>query len=272
MKMRHLQEISHFAVHGVLTRSSHVGGLLAEAAAHIPLGFVPVPVRRQRHVREHHPNATLAGVDPNLKELDDAGLRTGVGRLRFALALVHPLTPAGIAATARGIAANLRASTSCWPRLAGFAAVPAAIALAFGWQAGLFAYALPRLLLYPQLAWMSLLVEHTWFDARTVTGSPIEVEAARCLRLYPRNRLLALLVRTTWLPYGDLYHFAHSAHPAVRWNYLPALERCIGAPMYTPAALLLGEASVIRRHGVALMSPAALAYPSAPSCAPGVTR
>ncbi|MFF3159847.1 hypothetical protein [Streptomyces sp. NPDC057910] len=37
-------------------------------------------VRRQRHVRGHHPNATLTGSDPNLAELQQAGLTTGVTR------------------------------------------------------------------------------------------------------------------------------------------------------------------------------------------------
>ncbi|MDF3141810.1 MULTISPECIES: fatty acid desaturase [unclassified Streptomyces] len=253
VKFRHLQEVSHFAVHGVLTRSPRAAMMLAEAAVHIPLGFVPVPVRRQRHVREHHPNATVIGADPNLQELHDAGLRTGVTRTRFVLALVFPLTPAGLAATLRGIADNLRTSSACWWRLAGFAAVPLVITAVFGWQAALFVFLLPRLLLYPQLAWMSLLVEHRWWDADTVEGPPALVEAARCLRLYPRNPVLALLARGTWLPYGDLYHYAHSAHPAVRWNYLPALERDIlGIPAYTPDALLLGDSAVARRHFRAL--------------------
>jgi fatty acid desaturase len=80
------------------------------------------------------------------------------------------------------------------------------------------------------------------------------VEAGRCLRLYPRNAPLSLLARGTWLPYGDLYHFAHSAHPAVRWNYLPALERSLRGPDYRPRALLLGESAVLRRHRRALAS------------------
>lgn len=89
---RHLQEISHFAVHGVLARGSRMNTLLAEVSVHVPLGFVPVPVRRRRHVREHHPNATVAGADPNLAELHRAGLRAGAGTARCVLGMLHPLT------------------------------------------------------------------------------------------------------------------------------------------------------------------------------------
>ncbi|MGC5397545.1 fatty acid desaturase [Streptomyces sp. DT20] len=250
---RRLQEISHFAVHGVLTRSGRAGAVLCEAAAHVPLGFVPVPVRRQRHVREHHPNATVAGADPNLRELHAAGLRPGVVRAQFLRALVFPLTPAGAIGTVRGLADNILTSGGRWWRLAGFAAVPVALGAALGWQASLFGWLVPRLLLYPQLAWMSLLVEHRWWDAEPVAGPPAVVEAARCLRLYPNSPAAALLARGTWLPYGDLYHYAHSAHPAVRWNYLPLLEKTtLGTPEYTPDALLLSESAVVRHHFRAL--------------------
>jgi hypothetical protein len=85
------------------------------------------------------------------------------------------------------------------------------------------------------------------------------VEAARCLRLYPQSAALALLARGTWLPYGDLFHYAHSAHPAVRWNYLPTLERIIGLPHYTPSGLLAGSSAVIGHHRQALREPASAA-------------
>lgn len=254
VKFRHLQEVSHFAVHGVLARRGGLNTVLAEAAVHIPLGFVPVPVRRRRHVREHHPNATITGADPNLAELHAAGLRPGATAARYALALIHPLTPAGIYSTVHGLVSLWRKPGAERLRAVGTVAVTTAIATVFGWEAAVFAFVLPRLLLYPQLAWMSLLVEHRWFDPEPVTGPPVAVEAGRCLRLYPRNALLALLARGTWLPYGDLYHFAHSAHPAVRWNYLPALERALQGPAYRPHALLLGEAAVLRRHRRALTS------------------
>ncbi|MER7231761.1 fatty acid desaturase [Streptomyces olivaceus] len=265
VKFRHLQEVSHFAVHGVLARGSRLNALLAEAAVHLPLGFGPVAVRRRRHVREHHPNATVTGADPNLAELRRAGLRAGATTTRCVLAMVHPLTPAGLSDTVRGMCAPGRESGAGRLRAAGPVAMTAAAAGCFGWEAAVFVFVLPRLLLYPQLAWMSLLVEHRWFDPEPVIGPPVAVEAGRCLRLYPHNATLALLARGTWLPYGDLYHFAHSAHPAVRWNYLPALERSLRGPAYRPRALLLGASAVLRRHRRALAS--ASSTPTTP-CVP----
>ncbi|MDX3751954.1 fatty acid desaturase [Streptomyces sp. AK08-02] len=249
---RRLQEISHFAVHGVLARGTRWNTLLAEVAAHLPLGLVPVPVRRRRHVREHHPNATVTGADPNLADLHRAGLRAGATTARYLRGVLHPLTPTGLSYTLQGLWALAREPGVGRLRAAGPVAVGMALAQVFGWEAAVFVYTVPRLLLYPQLAWMSLLVEHRWFDPDPVTGPPVAVEAGRCLRLYPRNTPLALLARGTWLPYGDLYHFAHSAHPAVRWNYLPALERSLRGPDYQPHGLLLGESAVLLRHHRAL--------------------
>ncbi|MFD3539629.1 fatty acid desaturase [Streptomyces sp. NPDC058662] len=251
VQFRHLQEISHHAVHGVLARTRRANHVLAELGAHLPLGLAPVALRRRRHVRDHHPNATLA-TDPNLAELAQAGLRPGVARLRFTAALLFPLTARGVRATAATLAANLR------PRPGRYAAAPAMVAvlaaayLTGGWAALLTGVLIPRLLLYPLLAWWSLLVEHTWFNPEHRTGTAAEIEAGRCLRLYPHNRVLAALAVATWLPYGDLHHYAHSAHPGVRWNYLPALERHLPDPHFTPGALFLGPGSVARRHYRAL--------------------
>ncbi|MEU6299807.1 fatty acid desaturase [Streptomyces erythrochromogenes] len=234
VQFRHLQEVSHHAVHGVLARTRRTNQLLAEVGAHLPLGLVPVAVRRKRHVRDHHPNATLAN-DPNLAELAAAGLRPGIQRRAFAAALLHPLTARGIRATAVGLADNLRPHPVRW---AGLAAVFTAAYLTGGWTAVLAGVLVPRMVLYPLLAWWSLLVEHTWWDPEHRTGTPAEVEAGRCMRLYPRSRTLAALAAATWLPYGDLHHYAHSAHPGLRWNYLPALERHLPAPpLHTCRAL-----------------------------------
>ncbi|NEC88073.1 dihydrouridine synthase [Streptomyces sp. SID12501] len=247
---RHLQEISHFAVHGVLARTRRANLLLAEIFAHHPLGLPPVTVRHRTHVRDHHPHATLDN-DPNLAELHTAGLRPGVPRTHFLRALVFPLTPGGVRTTT----ADLLRNTNSWHRRAALFLL-AVLAYTLGGWSGLVAGLLvPRLLLYPQLSWLSLLNEHTWFDPDPRTGTPTWIEAGRCLRLYPTNRTLAHLAATTWLPYGDLHHYAHSAHPAIRWNYLPSLERHLTNPHFTPNALLIGSGSVIRRHQSALTTP-----------------
>ncbi|MFE9007362.1 fatty acid desaturase [Streptomyces sp. NPDC007875] len=251
VQFRHLQEISHFAVHGVLARTRRANRLLAEVFAHYPLGLIPVTERQRLHVRDHHPNAARPGIDPNLAELHRAGLHPGTSRARFARAVVYPLTWHGVRGTVAGIAASLRHSGS-WHRAAAIVAVLGASYLTGGWPALLCGVLIPRLLLYPQLAWLSLINEHTWFDPEPRTGSPAWVEAGRCLRLYPHNRALAAFAATTWLPYGDLHHYAHSAHPAVRWNYLPALERHLHQPHFTPDSLLTGSRSVIAHHRRAL--------------------
>ncbi|MCO8308808.1 dihydrouridine synthase [Streptomyces sp. RKCA744] len=246
-----MQEISHFAVHGVLARTRRANQTLAEAFVHYPLGLIPVPERRRLHVRDHHPNAARPGADPNLAELHQAGLRPGASRARFARAVVYPLTWRGIRSTTAGIAASLR-HCGAWHRAAAACAVPGAAYLTGGWPALVCGFLVPRLLLYPQLAWLSLINEHTWFAPEPRTGSPAWVEAGRCLRLYPHNQLLARLAAATWLPYGDLHHYAHSAHPAVRWNFLPALERHLTQPHFTPDSFLTGPRSVIAHHRRAL--------------------
>ncbi|WP_330457683.1 dihydrouridine synthase [Streptomyces sp. NBC_00820] len=257
---RHLQEISHFAVHGVLARTAPANQLLAETFAHHPLGLGPVLARRRRHVRDHHPNATLAS-DPNLTELRQAGLHPGTSGLTYTAALIHPLTPRGILATATGIGMHLR-GPGVWHRTTAVVALPAAAYLVGGWPVLLGGFLIPRLLLYPQLAWMSLLVEHTWFDPEHRTGTPAQIEAGRCLRLYPDSGALAMVAAGTWLPYGDLHHYAHSAHPSVRWNYLPALESHLAPPHFTPDGLLIGTTTVTRRHHRALNTPAETAHPA----------
>ncbi|MDI3389606.1 fatty acid desaturase [Streptomyces sp. B-S-A8] len=245
---RHLQEISHFAVHGVLARGRRANVMLAEVFVHLPMALGPVSERRTRHVRDHHPNATVGGVDPNLEELRAAGLVPGAARGAVTRAAVHPLTLRGLRDTVSGLGQSLAR-----PERAAAVVLVAVAAYAVGGWTGLVAGVIvPRLWLYPQLAWLSLLGEHTWFDPQRRTGSRAEIEAGRCLRLYPEGPVLAAVAAVTWLPYGDLHHYAHSAHPAVRWNYLPAVERELAPPHCTPAALLLGSGSLLARHRRAL--------------------
>ncbi|WP_435604327.1 hypothetical protein [Streptomyces sp. bgisy130] len=70
-----------------------------------------------------------------------------------------------------------------------------------------------------------------------------------------------MLAAATWLPYGDLQQYAHSTHPRVRWNYLPALQQHLAALHFTPDGLLLGPGSVARRHLAALQAAAPASVP-----------
>lgn len=120
------------------------------------------------------------------------------------------------------------------------------VAILLGGLPALVALAVARVVLYPSMAWFSLIVEHRWFDVPALGGGgPREIEGRRCLRIYPRRWLLESILRTTVLPYGDLFHYVHSVHPTVRWNYLPELERLIGLPYFVPSRIILGRASLV---------------------------
>jgi fatty acid desaturase len=257
VKFRHLQEVSHFAVHGALFRRARLGDTVTEMAVHGPLGFAPVVVRRHRHVRLHHPNATVPGLDPNLTDLQRAGLRPGIGHAAFVRGVLFPLTPLGVFLTLRELASNLVPRRGARWRLAAFLVTPTAAFLLGGTPLLVFGFVVARLLIYPQLAWMSMLVEHTWFAADPVPGTKAQVEAARCVRLYPSRPLLEAVARALWLPYGDLFHYAHSVHPAVRWNYLPRLEMLLGLPHCRAPRVLFGRDAVLSRLHTATMGPCA---------------
>jgi fatty acid desaturase len=244
IKCRHFQEISHFGIHSALCRSRRMGDVLIEFAAQGPLALATVDDRRESHVRRHHPNANVPGLDPNLDDLLRAGLTPGCSRRRFIGALVYPFSFSGLARTGTTVWSNLQPRAGSWWRLPLTAAFFTAVYFMSGLP-GVAAITIARAVLYPQLAWMSLLAEHRWFADTPRRGRPIEVEAARCVRVLRGRPVLELIARTSWLPYGDLFHFVHSTYPTIRWNYLPTMERLIGLPQFTPANIFSGHSSLI---------------------------
>lgn len=247
-KFRHLQEITHFAVHGTLAKGKGVGDFLGESCFQAALGMPTVGRRRRTHVREHHPNATLVGLDPNLATLAAGGLKRGLGRKSFVIAIIFPITLAGLARTVREYVHDSLSGTSVKSALlrAGeTVSVPAVLYGLSGAEGLLWGYVLPRLAIYPLLAWLSLLVEHRWFNSAPTIGVPLLDEASRCIRLYGSRRTLLFLARITWLPYGDAFHFAHSVHPGVRWNYLEALNGLLRADVAQYQTLLIGRQSAL---------------------------
>jgi fatty acid desaturase len=262
VKCRHLQEVSHFGVHTSLCRSRRLGDALTEFAAQGPLVLATVDGRRESHVRIHHPNAAIPGVDPNMDDLLRAGIGPGVTRRRFVAGLLFPLTPVGVVATGRSVWRNtMDVRVVRWRPAIVFLLLAAAYAL--GGPGALVGVLIARLVLYPFLAWMSLLVEHQWFR-EVIKGRPAEVEAQRCVRIYSRRKIWQLVARGVWLPYGDLYHFGHSVYPTIRWNYLPSLERAIGLPSFTPDGMLARNgSSVAARLWVATRQADSLSTPDA---------
>jgi fatty acid desaturase len=250
-KFRQLQEVSHFAIHRVLTRNCRFGFWISEVTVHGPMALVPTTVRLDRHAKKHHPNATIAGLDPNLTDLTRAGFVANCGRTQFYRALLFPLTLRGVMDSTHGVVRNLLTPPRSYLRVAAFLSP---ILLAFvvgGIRAILFGLVIPRLLLYPQLAWLSLLAEHRWFDSN-LSNDRLKAEAGRCLRLYPHNQLNMSIARLTWLPYGDAFHYAHSSFPGVRWNYLARLDALLPRPSCTPTRFMFGKASLLNRHLLAL--------------------
>lgn len=225
LQLRRLQEITHFGVHGVLARSRRANEVLTDVFFQAPVGLSHLTDRRRTHVREHHPNATNVDLDPNRETLSRAGLRPGMSRRGFLGVVLFPLTPTGLAAAVAEYLRNLRRGGVSWVFAA--AVLPVSVSLLGGVNGFLWGFLVARFAVYPALAWLSLLVEHRWCQPVAMTGAADLDEAARCLRLYPRGPIRRALARATWLPYGDLFHYAHSRHPAVRWNYLNALDRLL---------------------------------------------
>jgi len=244
LKFRHLQEMSHFALHRCLAKSRRIGDLIGEFAFQAPLVKPNIKIRRQDHVIRHHPNATEVGVDPNVSSLYQAGIMPECTFRQFVIGLLKPLTLSGITTA---VFSGTVGSSSRW-RLV----VPLALVLAVFWVAGtrgvVYGLILPRIIFYPVMSWMALLVEHRWFTPykHKPGDSRAAVEAGRCIRLYGRRPLLEFAARVTWLPYGELFHYAHSVHQSLRWDYLAEVEKILGRPKSCFASAFLGKNSAIR--------------------------
>ena len=245
VKFRQLQELTHFAVHRSLARTRRCNDLLGELIFQAPLVMPPLDRRRETHVVQHHPNATDPQLDPNLGTLYAVGLGPSCRRLQFVRGIVYPLTLSGMWETARQLCANARCPRSvryvrCLPIV-----VILLVAAVGGVRGVITVLVVPRLVLYPYLSWMSLLVEHRWFSAPAPQPTRQALEAERCVRLYRTRRILEAVARMTWLPYGDIFHYAHSVYPSIRWNYLRDVDKMLAFPRSSYSAVFWGRSSVI---------------------------
>ena len=99
-RFRALQEIGHTALHQGFGNRKHLQWQIADWLGNFWLFKGNSRTRFQAHCVEHHPRANTED-DPNVKRLRAMGFVPGLERQRFRGFLLHPVTPAGLAETAR---------------------------------------------------------------------------------------------------------------------------------------------------------------------------
>lgn len=227
--VRCLNELTHMYVHRFRSTRRRLGGM-----RQFVLSFVTIVLRGESvqnrfrtHCVEHHPNAT---------ELQDPTARTVVEcasssrsagelflRLWFSEAisvLVQPMSTS-FSRSSRGSGALCVSVRVC---------VAGLVWMYAGWAGLLAAVVFPFLVLAPAGMALSVSVEHNW-AGRTLPAMAYTEFAKRRLRTETVRgfrlrvpRLLDRVLSVTLLPYGDLYHFAHSCRSDLDWAALRSVD------------------------------------------------
>jgi fatty acid desaturase len=227
-RFRFLQEVGHTALHGALCRSRRWQWLLSDAFANGPLFRADSAHRFIAHVREHHMHVNELDGDPNIARFIRIGFVPGLTTRRFAIKLLHPLTPSGFGETVASSVKNATSNRSVFIAAVRVASVGCAVALFFwlgGAQGLLAGYVIPMLTIYPLFSWISLLVEHRWFVPDRLTDRRLRECTVGRPTEYPG--LLGWALSRALFPASDRLHLAHSLHPALRWNHLAAVDRAL---------------------------------------------
>jgi fatty acid desaturase len=219
-RMRSLQEITHYSVHGSLTFRRHIGLRTAGWLFQFPLWRATIEARVKHHALDHHPHVNDPVRDPNLIEYAELGFIPPLRWRQLVRLWLYPLTVHGVLGTVRSAWRNFCEAPA--PIAVCAAAMVVLLLFAGGPRAVLVCYGIPLLLLYPLLAWWSQLVEHRWFEVPTGPTDEREYASGRVLNVSGPTRWW---LEATVLPFGDSLHLAHSIYPGVRWNYLPLVHR-----------------------------------------------
>lgn len=219
-RLRALQELSHFAIHGILCPSFKLSHLWANIFYQYPLGLPTASARYQSHVLNHHPNPNIPNKDPNLQDYVNIGFAPGISIKRFWLSVLYPFS-------VEGVAGRVRTYFNVWkdnpiPRIIIIATVILPLVIFGLWSELICLYLIPCVVVHPFLAWISQLVEHRWFY-RINTSSGLEIQYAYG-RAIEFPGLFGKLIKHNFFPFGDAYHLAHSLYPTIRWNYLHAVH------------------------------------------------
>lgn len=94
-RIRTLQEIGHFAIHGSLCPNRKIGIFLSNILYQYPAFMPSAQERRIIHCKVHHRSVNTKD-DPDLIELMDKGFVPGITRNQFLQGVLYPLTFRGI--------------------------------------------------------------------------------------------------------------------------------------------------------------------------------
>ncbi len=227
-RMRSLQEIGHFAVHGALCPNLKLGMFITNILYQFPTFMPEVSVRRKTHVLDHHHSVNMTH-DPDLQELVDKGLKLGISTTKFWIGLFYYLTPSGIVNRLKecwGYLTYERFSLNFFLRLFVVTIIVSSFILLELHKELLFLYILPVLVVYPLFYWLAHVALHRWFvDCdNSIEYYQRELEIGR-----PTNftGILGFIIRHNLFPVGDSYHLAHSLFPVVRWTHLPQVDKIL---------------------------------------------
>lgn len=235
-RMRSLQEIGHFAVHGALCPNMKWGMFLANIFYQFPMFMPEATARRKTHVFEHHSRVNMPN-DPDLKELIYKKFVPGISNTKFWIGLFYYLTPKGILERCKECLGYLLADKNNYKFYLRILCVTAIIGISISFKLYnelIFLYFVPILITYPTAYWLAHVALHRWFVDCTdeIEYHQRELEIGRPTDF---KGVLGFIIKYNLFPIGDSYHLAHSLFPIVRWTYLPQIDKILKqyCPKYT---------------------------------------
>ena len=223
-RMRALQEIGHFAMHGTLVKSKKLGLFLTNIFCQYPLLLKDSAKRQNSHCIKHHPNAGIIGKDPNIDEFIAIGFKPKISFMRFTLLCFYPITLKGIKNKLSSIFHNYSRMNLLRLSISAILIIPFLIS---GHYTELFLfYFIPVLFIYPLLAWISQIVEHRWFVDTDANMDKYEKELI-IGRPTSYSGLFGFFIKECIFPFGDSFHLTHSLFQYARYNYLPSIDKIL---------------------------------------------
>lgn len=227
-RMRSLQEIGHFAIHGALCPNMKWGMFLANIFYQFPMFMPEAVARRKTHVIDHHNMVNMPN-DPDLKEFLDKNFVPKISNIKFWINLFYYLTPKGIFDRCKECLSYLLADKGNYKFYLRIVCVLVIIGIGISlklYSELVFLYFIPVLITYPTAYWLAHVALHRWFAScpENIEYYERELEIGRPTDF---KEILGFIIKHNLFPVGDSYHLAHSLFPIVRWTYLPQIDKIL---------------------------------------------